>query len=276
MKLYILIACHNRLALTTRALRQVQDAARNAAADPHIVVFDDGSTDGTAEAVRSMQGQITLLEGDGSAFWARSMHEAEKYVLERGAAEDSDFLLWLNDDVDLDQAGFKAMLSAAEHDRVTVGATLDPTSGSVTYSGLRRSGLHPLSFERVDPTDPPRKVDTFNGNCVLVPVGLARAIGGIDGRFSHGLADIDYGLRCGRLGIPVVLASRPIGYCARNPTAARRSARHDWQAFRAAKGGGNFDSMRLILSKSHPWTWFLPIAGSYASWWMKRAKSAMR
>ncbi|WIB00734.1 glycosyltransferase family 2 protein [Curtobacterium sp. MCBA15_012] len=276
MKLYILIACHNRLELTTRALQQVQDAAGDAAMDVRIVVFDDGSTDGTAAAIRSMQGPITLLEGDGSAFWARSMHEAEKHVLERAAAEDSDFLLWLNDDVDLDRASFQAMLRDARHDRVTVGATLDPTNGSVTYSGLRRSGIHPLNFERIDPTDQSGTVDTFNGNCVLVPVGLARKIGGIDGRFSHGLADIDYGLRCSRLDIPVVLAPRPIGRCARNPAPARQSAWHDWQSFRGAKGGGNFHSLRLILSKSHPWTWFLPVAASYASWWARRAKSALR
>ncbi len=182
----------------------------------------------TAQAVQSMPGPITYYcRAMALHSGARSMHEAEKYVLERGAALDSDFLLWLNDDVDLDQASLQALLRAAEPRHVTVGATLDPGNGSVTYSGLRRSGLHPLGFQRVDPTGASSTVDTFNGNCVLVPVGLARSIGGIDGRFSHGLADIDYGLRCRRLNIPVVLAPRPIGYCARNPTAVRQSARHD-------------------------------------------------
>jgi GT2 family glycosyltransferase len=42
-------------------------------------------------------------------------------------------------------------------------------------------------------------------------------VGKIDGVFSHGYADIDYGLRAKRLNIPVLLIPGFIGTCDNNP-----------------------------------------------------------
>ena len=44
------------------------------------------------------------------------------------------------------------------------------------------------------------EVDAMNGNLVLVPRPTAERMGGIDGKFSHALADIDYATRARRLG----------------------------------------------------------------------------
>jgi GT2 family glycosyltransferase len=214
---------------------------------------------------------ITVLRGDGSAFWARGMAEAERAALQHEAMGPDDLILWLNDDVELEAQAVNTLLNTANsEDVVVVGAMRDPRTGDITYSGLRRAGKHPLNFRRVTPGNEPIKVDTFNGNCVLVPARVARTLGGIDGGFAHALADIDYGLRCNKLGVPVLLASESVGLCARNPDPARTTTALAWDAFRSQKGGGNFPSLRRILRRTNPHTWWAFIALTYSLWWFRR------
>src|SRR5207302_5674149 len=70
--------------------------------------------------------------------------------------------------------------------------------------------------EPVDPEAAPVLVETFNGNVVLGPSQIARALGGIDDGFAHALADFDYGLRAARLGCVSILAPTVVGTCTRD------------------------------------------------------------
>lgn len=272
MKFNVIIACHNRKALTLRAVEQAVAAAERSGIEISFTVYDDGSRDGTADGLRTLTGSIQVLSGDGSAFWARSMALAERTVLETRADAVDEFIVWLNDDVDLDVASFGAIRGVIEHNRgaVVVGAMRDPLTSAVTYSGLKRSGLHPLGFRVVAPSAETQTVETFNGNLVIVPIAIARKLGGIDSGFSHALADIDYGLRCRRAGVAVLLAAGTQGTCARNAVPLRGSALNDWRAFKSPKGGGNYSSMRRILRKTNARTWGLFLAASYCLWWARR------
>ena len=40
--------------------------------------MDDGSTDGTADAVRHAFDSVTVIRGDGSLYWAAAMARAER------------------------------------------------------------------------------------------------------------------------------------------------------------------------------------------------------
>jgi GT2 family glycosyltransferase len=72
-----------------------------------------------------------------------------------------------------------------------------------------------LRVSRIEPGDEPREADTFNGNVVLVPRRIYEGIGPIDGGFSHGQADFDYGLRAVHAGFRVVVAPGTLGTCRR-------------------------------------------------------------
>jgi GT2 family glycosyltransferase len=80
-------------------------------------------------------------------------------------------------------------------------------------------GLHPLRVELVQPADRPVVVSMFNGNVVLIPREVRTVLGSIDGKFAHGLADFDYGLRAAKAGITSVLAPRTVGTCNRRAPA---------------------------------------------------------
>lgn len=278
MKLSVIMACHNRRELTIQSIKSAQSAAAFAGADISFTLFDDGSTDGTSAAVSGLHIPVRILTGDGFAYWARGMALAEATVIEDLSERNDEFIVWLNDDVILDQDVFSSLSNTIESfpDAVIVGAMRDPNTGETTYSGMRKAGLHPLRFDMVAPSAMPQNIEVFNGNLVVVPIAIARAIGGIDGGFSHALADIDYGLRCGRAEVPVFLAPSTYGTCTRNVPSQPGRIRDDWATFVGAKGGGNYSSLRRILRKSHPLSWPIVIAATYSLWWARRLSILLR
>lgn len=269
ISLHVLLACHDRRDLTIRAITAFASAAKALGAEADFAVFDDGSTDGTAEALAALELPVTRIAGDGSAFWSRSMAEAEDHVLR---AYDDGYVVWLNDDVELDADFLEVVLAAvgSAPSAVLVGAMRDPETGELTYSGHRRGGVHPLNFVSVEPNGTLQLIESFNGNLVFVPMKIARTLGGIDGSFSHFGADTDYGIRVRQGGFELLLLPRAVGSCAQNPVQPRGAIMDDWRAFVGVKGGGNYNTLKRFLQKRHSQTWLFYVAVTYSLWWVRR------
>jgi len=212
MRIVAILTSHNRREKTLACLLSYLDQALRSSANLDAVLVDDGSSDGTAEAVRNLRSSVTVIRGAGDLYWAGGMALAEKDALRRAP----DYLLWLNDDVILDRDAVERLLDvakASDSTCIVVGAVRDPITGEISYSGLRRYDCHPLRYERVGPVDRPLAVETFNGNVVLLPIAVAVSIGGIDGEFAHGAADYYYGLRATKAGVINLLAPGTVGTC---------------------------------------------------------------
>jgi GT2 family glycosyltransferase len=215
-----LLACHNRRDRTLRCLESLfaQDVE---GVEVGAVLIDDGSTDGTSDAVRDRFENVEIVRADGSLYWARAMALAEQHALASRPA----FLLWLNDDVVLYPTALRTLIGTEGADggaRIVAGYTVDPRTGVPNYGGASRVDWHPLRFRLVVPTDArATSSDTFNGNVALVPRAISRVVGGIDGRFEHAFADFDYGLRARSLGFEIVVAGAAVGECRRDFDAAR-------------------------------------------------------
>jgi GT2 family glycosyltransferase len=216
-RIAVLMAAHNRRELTLRSLRSL-DVARDVL-DLTIVLLDDASTDGTAEAVRAAWPGAIVLRGDGGAFWNGGMHQAWAHALTLGM----DGYLWLNDDVELDADALPRLAlewhaqGGGSAPMILVGPTRDD-AGRLSYGGQQ---LVPtpfaLKFERMPVSDVLHPARTFNGNIVLVSHATVVRIGINDPGFFHALGDIDYGLRATRSGIPVLVLPGTLGVCNNNP-----------------------------------------------------------
>lgn len=275
--LAVLLTCHNRRDTTVRCLTaltksiahyQAEDAT---ALTTKIYLVDDGSTDGTADAVSIIADNITVIKGTGDLYWARGMVLARSAALRSGRL---DFFLWLNDDVVLDPNALCTLFaSSARLDIpfITVGALIDPTNGRLSYSGVRRFGRHPLSFRLVRSGDS-LPCDTFNGNAVLIPFAVDDSLAGLDARYDHAMADFDYGLRARSLRIPTLVTTTSVGLCARNsPAGTSRDASLRvlvrWRLFigRAELPPLSWGRMlRMHGGKAWPLLWIWP----YAKFWL--------
>lgn len=215
------LACHGRSAVTCRALAALFAQKLPATVTVEALLVDDGSPDDSVARVSAGFPQVEIVRGDGSLWWAGAM----ALGLERAAAREPDWLLWLNDDVVLDPDAL-ARLVACHDDHVAaegaapvvIGATRDPVTGTLSYGGQRRAGFRPFRFEAVASAGTAQRCDTFQGNIVLVPLAVHRSLAGIHQSLMgvQGSADTDFGLRATHMGIPVVQAPGLHGSCPPN------------------------------------------------------------
>lgn len=248
MNIAVLMTCHNRRETTLRCLASLFVAAKQAEKKDgagqwrlHIFLVDDGSTDGTGEAVRKWAGSIIqhasfvhlhLILGSGSLYWAKGMalawREALKWeALRRGECALQSFdppvfkfahYLWLNDDVEL----FPDALLTLIHDGKSVSENLrSAVDGHYVIVGSCRDGDGQLSYGATDEKNklmsprgqPVRAQGWFSGNVVLVPGCVCELVGIIDESYSHARADFDYAERLKKAGIPFFVASTYVGRC---------------------------------------------------------------
>jgi GT2 family glycosyltransferase len=212
----LILTCFNRRQKTLACLEAVlaQTALDDVAL--HFYITDDGSRDGTAEALVGKYDAIRLLKGDGSLFWNGGMRLAWAEAFKG----DYDFFLWLNDDTFLYPATLRRMLDthaasmrAGGKAGIVVGSTHD-RAGHTSYGGeLQRSRLRPLTLVRLDPQEKVQQCDTFNGNCVLISRQAAAELGNLDPGFAHAMGDTDYGLRASKAGIPMWVMPGYAGHC---------------------------------------------------------------
>jgi GT2 family glycosyltransferase len=270
----VLVSCHNRAGLTHNLMALLP---QNSNFEIEVFAVDDGSTDATAQVLAQCRIIKSVFTGDGSLFWARSMEIAESLALDTPMDLSKEyFLLWLNDDVELFTDAFPEAVKAAvlKPQAIFVGAMRE-SNGGHSYGGFVRSGLHPLGFKKVEPNGHLQRIETFNGNFVLYSIETARRVGPIDRRFSHSLADIDYGLRASRAGVPIFQLPEPVGICNLNPVKEFETRIGAWRDFTSIKGGGHFASLRIILRKRTR-LWLFYIVATYSLWWFRRVDSRNR
>ena len=180
MRFCVLISCRNRKNRTLNCLLRLLPQLK----DGRIAyVVDDGSTDGTSEAISRNFPHVRLVQGNGTLFWAKAMRKAwEAAVSER---QEWDGYLWLNDDTELNADAIEKMLAVNDGEKIVVGELIN-SKGEIVY-GTRPEGL-------------------FTGNCVFVPKRVYERLGMICGDYSHAWADSDYAMQAKRAGIEVVSA----------------------------------------------------------------------
>ncbi|MBO7640790.1 MAG: glycosyltransferase, partial [Bacteroidales bacterium] len=110
----ILLTVHNRRETTLRCLEncwhQIDAMKTGGQYDFTVWLVDDGSTDGTWEAVEELFPQTRLVAGDGGLYWNQGM----RLAWDSAAKEDYDFYLWLNDDTLMNEGALAAIMENSE------------------------------------------------------------------------------------------------------------------------------------------------------------------
>ncbi|MEH1862655.1 MAG: glycosyltransferase family 2 protein [Nostoc sp.] len=214
--LAVIMTCYNRRNTTLACLNALYQQKNYC----DVYLTDDGSSDGTTEAIKAKYPEVQILQGNGNLFWVGGMHlafsEAIKYKY--------DYYLWLNDDTFLEANAVSKLLQVHQNltelgypDSIVVGSTKDSTTGKATYGGAVKSKKwYSNKFEFLEPSSVIQKCDAMYGNCVLIPKSVVAKVGNIDTAFVHSLGDLDYALRACKLGCKIWVAPGYIGTCTRN------------------------------------------------------------
>lgn len=205
----VLITCHNRKSNTLDCLRALyqNDVPKNVILEVFLV--DDGSTDGTAQAVREEYSSVHVIPGDGKLFWNRGMYLAWETASKHDVY---DFYLWLNDDVKINKSCMVDLLQDSTNNprSVICGTLKSSLTNSITYGGRNRKG------QLIVPTGKCEYCSFINGNVVLIPKIVYEKVGMLDPVFPHAIGDFDYGKRVEIKHFFNLISSKYSGFCEAN------------------------------------------------------------
>jgi len=217
----VLIVCFNRKQKTLSCLQKLEQ--QNLRDDIHLHVFllDDGSTDGTSDAVEQQFPDVALIKSSGNLYWNQGMRVVWEHAM---AHSDYDYYLLLNDDTDLNDYALMQLIETEEQlankynkPCIVAGSISDPVGEHITYGGVvRAKNYFGIKFMLVSPGDVAKHCDTFNANCVLISRQISSDVGILSNKFTHGMGDTDYGLRAAECGYKCYVAPGFVGTCMRN------------------------------------------------------------
>jgi len=214
------MTCHNRRDITLSCLDALFKQVLPLDTTFKVYLVDDGSTDGTGDAVIQRYPSVNVIKGNGNLYWCGGMRMAWTEAMK----EHYDYYLWLNDDTILYENAISTLIWVNQvikdqglKEGIVVGSVMDPDTGQFAYGGKIQIKKNSLSSKNVIPTNSVQECDLFNGNLVLIPHLVACTIGNLSKDYTHAIGDTDYGLRARKYGIPIRIAPKYLGKCRTNP-----------------------------------------------------------
>ena len=211
--LAVLLTVHNRKNKTIQCLQSLFSQEESIKGwEMDVYLTDDGSTDGTSQAITDRFPKVIIIEGDGSLYWNRGMIKSWLKARDR---KNYTVYLWLNDDTTLKKDALRKIISTYMNNPkcIIVGATQASNSEEITYGGAKSY----YDQRRIVPNGEVQKCGIFNGNIVLVPAYVHEKLGTLDPKYSHALGDTDYGLMAEANNIECLVSEEILGICDRNP-----------------------------------------------------------
>jgi GT2 family glycosyltransferase len=163
MKIAVLLTCHNRKKKTITCLDSLFNADLPFNYSLKVFLVDDGSIDGTSQAIKDRFSEVNIIQGNGALYWNRGMHLAWETAY---GVKEYDYYLWLNDDVIIDNNGLTTIINDAKEkpDSVICGVMQSAVKkDTITYGGKNTEG------KLLEPTGEPHLCQYINGNMVLIP-----------------------------------------------------------------------------------------------------------
>ncbi|MFQ6108872.1 MAG: glycosyltransferase family 2 protein [Candidatus Aminicenantales bacterium] len=221
-------------------LRTLGSIFHNVKLDHEVIVVDNGSTDGSREAVRKAYPSVRLLALDHNTGFARGNNEGATKASGR-------YLLILNNDTYVPKGTVEKLVSIlrASPDMAIVAPLVFNPDNSIQISWGKDLNLLTEIFMKhlaerwyrfiykVKQGRMSRDVDWVSGACFLIERDLYRRVGGFDENFFMYMEDADLSKRLRQKGYRIHLCSeaRIIHYLRQS------SSRHSGRILREAKKG---------------------------------------
>lgn len=205
-KVYIFLPVHNRCQITRRF---IESLAYQEYKNCHVVLIDDGSTDGTEEMIRSLIGNLTVIKGEGDWWWAGSLHQGYLWLKEHRPADD-DVVLIANDDTEMekDYLATAVLILRDNPGSLLVSRCYDRLTKKLVDPGTYHMDFSNLAFTTVDGAG---EINCSSTRGLFLRVSDMLAIGGFYPKLlPHYLSDIEYTYRAHKKGYKLLSDARLI------------------------------------------------------------------
>ncbi len=206
---YIVTSTRNRKELTIKYINCLLGQTYK---DIEIIIVDDGSIDGTKEAIESLNKNIHIIVGDGNLWWTGATRLGVQYA--KNKAKKGDYILIQNDDTYFNEAFISDLVSLSEkYNRMIIGSTVkEYDSKKIVYNSCKliNNGYRPVVLENVK--NEIIDTDTISGRGVIVPIEVFNSIDNYSKLLPHYGADYEFILRAKRKGFKIGMSRDIVTY----------------------------------------------------------------
>lgn len=193
-----------------QTLQFIADMSKQTYKGIKIVVVDDGSTDGTAEAITAKYPATVVLTGSGNLWWSGSTNLGVEYALKHKA----DYILTINNDLTVDKAYVQTLVDAAQNNPgALIGSTVvdetDPQNVWFAGAGFdyKRGEMQHVNGPLSQFKGKVLASDWLSGMGVLIPSEVFEKIGLYNTKdFPQYFGDSDFSLRAKEAGYKLLVS----------------------------------------------------------------------
>lgn len=220
IRVALVIPVHNRREITLKCLRSLA-RIKDSGLEVHTFIVDDGSTDGTSEAIRLEFPRVSLIAGDGTLHYAAGTNRG----IEAALTLEPDYIVTMNDDAVYHESFLQSMVRTASREpHSIIGALLllwdEPHrvfQVSPKWTSRRGGWTFSDKLTAFNIGTEPFEVEGIVGNCVLFPAEAIREQGMMDEKkFPHGWGDAQYIARFRKAGWKLLIDPRALVWCEPN------------------------------------------------------------
>jgi GT2 family glycosyltransferase len=198
-KVYILLPVHNRRELTRRFVECLKAQSYQ---DYHLVLIDDGSTDGTEEMVRNNIKDLTVIKGRGDWWWAGSLQKGYEW-LKSSNISSNDLVLIINDDTEFEPDLLETAFNILSRRKKTLLLALcySRRTKQLLEGGVQ-ANLKWLFFKEASTSE---QINCLSTRGLFLRVSDFLKIGGFFPRMlPHYLSDYEFTIRAHRKGMTLI------------------------------------------------------------------------
>ncbi|ANA41219.1 hypothetical protein A2G06_14230 [Geobacter anodireducens] len=205
----IIIPLYNKVEYTRQCLEALALNTEQAL-NYEVILVDNASSDGTAEYLRTLSGDVTIVTNLKNLGFAKACNQGGRIA--RGRC-----LVFLNNDTIPHPGWLAGLLRGAEQDGADiVGARLLYPNGRAQHAGVafneQSIGYHIFNGFPADAPAVNRKrfMQCVTAACMLVKQELFAELGGFDEGYVNGFEDVDFCLRAGERGRRILYAPESV------------------------------------------------------------------
>jgi GT2 family glycosyltransferase len=198
-KIYVLLPVHNRRATTEKFIRCL---CAQTYGNWHLVLIDDGSSDGTEAMARGLVPSLTVLHGQGNWWWAGSLQRGYEWLRQNRVAPKS-LVLIANDDTEFEPDFLVNAVGAVKPRSLVLARQFDRDTGDFVESGVHWNWRKlALTVVRGD-----GEINCFSTRGLFLRAADFMEIGGFHPvLLPHYLSDYEFTIRAHRRGFALLSA----------------------------------------------------------------------